>query len=451
MIETQNLPPDFIRLMQNQLPEVELTAFFEALNCPPLTSIRLNPQKPIPLNQTWQPVLWDKNGFYLNERPNFTLDPLWHAGAYYVQEASSMLIGFALRQLEIPEEAILLDLCAAPGGKSTQLLAWLAPTQTLISNEVISNRNQILRQNITRWGASNALVTNQKAKVFGQLGEVFDVVLVDAPCSGEGLFRKDFQARQEWSKTNVQLCAARQKEILEDVLPGLKTGGFLMYSTCTYEPAENDFTVNELIQSGAFSKVDLNVEDVPGLVKTEFGYQCYPHRLNGEGFYFSVLQKTSENEAFRIKYQRPPKQKFESVLPWLKNESNPVLFQNQNYLFAIEPEAWQWFERLNKQLHFRQAGILLGEEKGKDFVPGHSFALSGLVSENISRMELDLNQALVFLKCGIPELQWESESKGWNLMTYQNLGLGWAKMLPQRMNSYFPKDFRILMDIPDLS
>ena len=289
------LPEAFILRINEYLSD-EAAAFIDSLNTAAPTSIRINPEKETEISSD-QLVPWCDTGYYLTERPVFTLDPLFQAGCYYVQEAASMFLGFALKQtIDINETITALDLCAAPGGKSTHLLTSISKNSTLISNEIIPNRNKTLRDNLTKWGFANSIVTQNDASQFAASGFLFDVIVVDAPCSGEGLFRKDPTATNEWSVENVKLCSARQSNILNDIKECLIQNGLLFYSTCTYEPAENDQQIERLLASGEFELIRLN--NIPeGITNTQYGYQFYPHKTKGEGFYLSVLRKTANTNS----------------------------------------------------------------------------------------------------------------------------------------------------------
>lgn len=222
------------------------TPLLEALNQTAPVSVRLHPLKQKAALTFSEKIAWCEHAFYLKERPSFTLDPLFHAGCYYPQEAGSMVLDTVLKQLDLPSEPSILDLCAAPGGKSTLIASFLNNNGLLVSNEVIQARARILTENTTKWGYTNTVVTNNDPKDFERLNEFFDVIVVDAPCSGEGMFRKDLKARDEWSEENVQICSSRQKRIVMDVWDSLKPGGFLIYSTCTFNSAENEDTISWL-------------------------------------------------------------------------------------------------------------------------------------------------------------------------------------------------------------
>ena len=290
------LPLDFTKRMQNILLD-NAADFFASLKQDAPISIRYNSKKitTLPSNER---IPWCKNGFYLDSRPSFTLDPLFHAGTYYVQEAGSMLIEQAMKQIVEPNNAIkVLDLCAAPGGKSTHILDLINDKGLLVSNEVIGSRVSVLQENLLKWGRSNSVVTNLDPKIFGRLEGFFDVILVDAPCSGEGLFRKDPKATKEWSLDNANICAMRQNRIIADVLPSLKEGGFLIYSTCTYNPAENMEQIVHLSEMHGFKSVKIEMDSAWKVAEmnnnNHLGYQCYPHLVKAEGFFLALLQKQS--------------------------------------------------------------------------------------------------------------------------------------------------------------
>lgn len=279
-----------------------------------VTSIRLNPNKPATLNPqfaTLQKVPWNSNGYYLSERPSFTSDPLFHAGAYYVQEASSMFLEDAIRQTcDLTQNLKVLDLCAAPGGKSTLIQSIISDNSLLVSNEIIKTRVNILSENITKWGAANVVVTNNDPKDFQKLPGYFDVIVVDAPCSGSGLFRKDPEAIDEWSLNNVTLCSQRQQRILADILSSLKPGGILIYSTCSYSEAEDEDICDWLLSGtqDPLSGLRLQIKSDWHIIETSspqhnaYGYRFYPDKLKGEGFFIAVFQKNGE---------KPPEKKME--------------------------------------------------------------------------------------------------------------------------------------------
>ena len=258
----------------------------KALETKPPTSVRVNDK--IAYQPSSENVAWCKSGYYLDERPLFTADPLFHAGVYYVQEASSMFLEQAVKQY-FPMADTVLDLCAAPGGKSTLLSQTLAESSLLVSNEIIRSRAYILAENLIKWGNPNVVVTNNEPKDFAILGGFFDAIVIDAPCSGEGMFRKDAGAVEEWSEYNVTLCAARQTEIVSSVWDALKTDGILVYSTCTFNREENEENVQWICNELGAEVLSIDLQGNSDITKSDFGYRFYPHKTKGEGFFISVL------------------------------------------------------------------------------------------------------------------------------------------------------------------
>ena len=281
-------PAQFVNDLRERLGTVLSDKILSALEEEPPVSVRVNPFK-MPVEElrrhfgalAGDPVEWAPGeGFYLNGRPSFTLDPLFHAGAYYVQEASSMYVGVLFDQALAAcggGEVRVLDLCAAPGGKTTQLLSHMDDTSILVANEVVPSRATVLAENVARWGRSNVAVTSSDPSAFSGIRGFFDIAVVDAPCSGEGMFRKDSRAVAEWSPDTVRLCAARQRRILADMWPSLASGGFLIYSTCTFNPLENEDNVTWICE-----------ELGGGLMGMR---HFYPGIDKGEGFFASLIRK----------------------------------------------------------------------------------------------------------------------------------------------------------------
>ncbi len=441
MSEPHKYPEAFLSRMKNILGN-EFDAFVESLNESSPTSVRANPFKHVAgqaINDGEENVPWCEKGSYLKERPSFTFDPLFHAGTYYVQEASSMFIEQAWKQINPTNQPVrVLDMCAAPGGKSTHLLSLMSEESLLVSNEIIPNRNKILQQNIVKWGTANCIVTQNKPEDFTSLENFFDVILIDAPCSGEGLFRKDKDAIDEWSERNVELCAIRQKEILQYAIACLKPGGFLIYSTCTFEEVEND---NQIAECGLLN-AELEIQDF-GQAKTKHGYQFYPHKIKGEGFYIAIMQKAGsefgiQNSEFRIKTGNPST----INLQYLQQPEKFEKHIKNDMLFAIPQIHYSDFLFLEKQFYIRHAGIFMGTLKGKDFLPSHDLALSNHIKPDLPAVELSYDDAITYLRCETPKIK--PEHRGWCLVKYQNHNLGWIKAMEGRFNNYFPKELRIL-------
>lgn len=450
------IPPDFLNSPIPHLPQENVAVFQQSLSIPAPTSIRLNPNKINAHFDKNESVKWCEAGKYLTERPSFTLDASFWAGTYYVQEASSMFVGEAVRQILNEETKNVLDLCAAPGGKSTHLSTLIGEERLLVSNEVIKSRVNILEENLVRWGNANYLITNNDPQDFAKLESFFDVMVIDAPCSGEGMFRKEEIARKEWSLDNVHLCSARQKRILEDVIPALKTDGFLIYSTCTYNLKENEENMQILLAQG-FESIRLKIEEDWGIIevcekyegKDLFAYRFFPHLLKGEGFFLACLQKKegiqkkSKLKSQKSRYEPLPRKQISLVEKWLENPSDFELHTfNKNIVFALPLYFAEEAHILANHLFLKKLGFELGEIKGNDFVPAHDLAMNQIKSLEINTMELTESQALDFLRKN--ELQINiSNQNGWTLATYQGQALGWMKILPNRINNYYPNHLRI--------
>lgn len=445
------LPLAFQATMKDMLAE-EYPAFAASLETEAPVSLHLHPRKQGAQFPATAPVPWYEGGFYLAERPSFTLDPLFHAGAYYVQEASSMLVAAAFRQC-FPEGRPLrvLDLCAAPGGKSTLLTSLLPEGSWLLANEVIRSRYQILRYNLSKWGYNNTFTSNHDVEDFQKLSSFFDLVLVDAPCSGEGLFRKDQAARQEWSPENVNLCAARQGRILKTAANLVAPGGVLLYSTCTYNPQENDVNAAWLAQENGLSYKDLNFPSQWGLEKRQHGYQAYPHRLQGEGFFLAAFQKTDSGES--PKHKTSAFQKLQAVDRKLETIATPWLATQAKYrLFTSIKGSWRGLaehlledaQTLAQYLNRIEVGTIIGEPKGRQLIPSAEWALQLDCRTDLPHLEVDRETALAFLRKATPQLP--GLPKGWVLLRHQGLNLGWVKGLGSRYNNYYPKQWRIRME-----
>ncbi len=422
--------------------------FEEALERDAPVSLRLNPAKPVePLFPLGERVPWTSHGYYLENRPVFTLDPAFHAGAYYVQEASSMIIEHIFKN-HAPEGKTLkvLDLCAAPGGKTTHLASLLSAGDLLVANEVIKSRVNILKENLCKWGFPNVITVNQDPETFADLEGFFDIVLVDAPCSGEGMFRKTPEAIQEWSEENVAVCSGRQKRILSAAAMLVAPGGLLIYSTCTYNARENQENAHWLTRTLDFESIEINVPETWGIVQGNPGLQFFPHLVKGEGFYVSAFRNKSRDERFvsgKPPIPRLPRRQAEQMAQWVQADQFEYFLKNDGVVVAIPQNLLNETGSVLRALQKRSSGLELGHFKGHDFVPSHALALSGITSANIPRIDLSEKEALLYLKkepFAIPP-----GSKGWALITYRNLTLGWAKAMGDRVNNYLPTEWRIRM------
>lgn len=454
------LPDLFVHQMRSMLGP-DYPDFCKALLEDPPVSIRYNKQKKIYYSENFVKVKWNDEGVYLNSRPSFILDPAWHAGAYYVQEASSMFLGEAVRQLinvEIPIKA--LDLCAAPGGKTTLLADCLDAQSLILANETIKSRLGILRENIIRWGRLNIHTVQHDPADFSTLSPApFDLVLVDAPCSGGGLFRKDKKAIQQWSLAQVQHCALRQRRILRQGVNCLKAGGILIYSTCTYNEQENMGNAGWLSQSADLASIPLGIPKDWGIVEKRenkvFGYQFYPHRVRGEGFFIACFKKANpdlDDKPGRKRYastkgrsafQQLSGSKKKILADWIQGMENYKLQENaQGQVFAFPGEHEPFIRQIEEKLPRLGLGLEVGSFKHNTFIPSPALALSIALRQDLPALELDLPNALRFLRREIPAI--DLSPKGWVLARHRGLNLGWLKILHKRANNYYPKNWRIL-------
>lgn len=450
-MSSSTLPAAFIAQMQSILGE-EMDRFTSALQRPTPISVHAHPHKWRSLENIKSVVPWARYGQYLTERPSFTLDPTFHAGAYYVQEASSMLVGMAAEQL-LPNDRPwrVLDLCAAPGGKSTLLSSLLPEGSWLLANEVIKSRYQILRYNLSKWGMLNTFSSHHDVADFAPLVGFFDLVLVDVPCSGEGLFRKDVAARDEWSSDHVTHCALRQRRILQLAADLVAENGILLYSTCTYNSEENERNAAWLVHEKGLTYAPLQIPDGIDLQERTYGYQAYPHRIQGEGFYLAAFrQMTSDailGKATSFKKLTPVSRKQQLLAQDLVvgiNDGVTRLFSTpQNNWRALTSHLVDDAQLLAKHLHRIEVGIPVGTPKHQQFVPAPELALSQLLAPEVSGIEVDKITALNYLRKQTPPLS--STKKGWQLIRHQGLGLGWIKGLGKRYNNYYPANWRIRM------
>lgn len=437
-----NLPSGFEDQL-SFLASDEVINLKSALHESSITSLRVNPVK---WNQkvSLPKVPWAEHGYYLQERPNFTCDPLLHAGAYYVQEASSMVVGYILNALltKLPEQAMVLDLCAAPGGKSTDLAAGLRPGDILLSNEVIQSRAKILKENITKWGAASHWVSSNDPEDFNRLPGLFDLMLIDAPCSGEGLFRKDPESMNEWSPEAVAHCQKRQQRILADAWDCLAEEGFLIYATCTYNQSENEAVLQWLIDNHEVVPIPLDVEPFGFKAFEQHGfplYKAFPHLVKGEGFSFFVIQKKEVTENVEPKPKRKKDQRKRiSVENYIKDPQTEGLVVDEVLYYTSDLPTR---DLLGDRLHLLKSGLRIGEFKKNKLVPDHELALSQLISEHYPSIDLSYEQAIHYLRkeaFSVPE-----GDRGFKLMRYKDVNLGFINHLGNRFNSLYPSGSRI--------
>ncbi len=409
------LPPDFVKYTAALFGPQRWERYARACEESTPVSIRLNPFKPHsgPVFAPQTPVPWCEHGYWLNARPHFTLDPLFHAGVYYVQEAGSLFLDYVVRHC-VHEPVSTLDLCAAPGGKSTLLRAALPAGSFLVSNEPDRRRANILLENMLKQGHPDVLVTHNYARDFARTTLAFDVILTDVPCSGEGLFRRDENATHEWSLQNVRMCQKRQREILTDVWPCLRTGGLLIYSTCTFNTHENEENVRWMCEELGAEIVPVTVPQewhITGSLLSGFDapvYRFIPGITPSEGLFMAVLRKTSDGP---------------------QRATMPTSLRTQAIKFC--------------HLHLLSDGLPTEELKGKEKIPTVAQALSIATPTDIyPRAELPLQQAQRYLHRESFTLP-AGTPRGFVVVTYQHHTLGFMKNLGERANNLYPKNWAI--------
>ena len=448
-----SFPDAFIKQLSSTLPEAEL--LLEILKGDALTSIRYNTRKNLPSDNS-ERIPWCNAGRYLKERPVFTLDPLLHAGAYYVQEASSMFLEQAILQLNLDRRPLkVLDACASPGGKSTHLLSLLHPESLLVANETIKTRQAALMENTVKWGHDNLIVTNNDVSAIGELTHFFDVIVCDAPCSGEGLFRKDKEAVNHWSLENIEMCSARQQRIVHDLWSALKPGGIFIYSTCTYNEKENEDNVLRFLKELDAECVPLNISEFEGVVESKkenaICYRFFPHKIKGEGFAFSVLKK-NDSEITKLRGRNNTR------YPLLDNKTKNVIvdyvtgsepksfFRHESDLFFMPACLEKELAVLSGALRIIHAGTTIGEIKRDDVIPSHELALS--LNININKfqvIDVDKQTALQILK-GQTQFNFDADN-GYCLITYSQIPFAFLKKIGNRFNNLYPKNWYIRMQI----
>lgn len=452
------LPSEFEARTLEWMGEETYRALEAALQTEPPVSIRVNRTK-WSGEVTGEPVLWASAGVYLSQRPTFTFDPLFHAGCYYVQEASSMFVEQVLRTY-ITGPVVMLDLCAAPGGKSTHVRSVLPVGSLLVANEVMRNRSQVLAENLIKWGNVEVVVTNNDPADFTSLTEVFDVVLADVPCSGEGMFRKDPVAVSEWSPENVEICWQRQRRIISDIWPCLKPGGILIYSTCTYNTKEDEENVRWLRDEFGAEALHLDISDgwkitgnlLPG---EDFPvYRFFPHKTEGEGFFLAVLRKPGQSAGGgwaapakpRGRGAKAPelaKGQLSVVRGWLASPDEYEFILNGNHVSAFPKNRLEELSALRLPLRIVQAGADIAEQKGKDWMPAHGLAMSRVLNQDaFAREEISHEQAVAYLRKEAVVLP-GTAPRGIVLLTYKQVPLGFVKNIGNRANNLYPQEWRI--------
>ena len=448
------LPEEFVADMRRTLGDVEAERLFDALDDEPTVAVRCNPLKPA-LCFEGEAVGWCRWGRYLDRRPLFTLDPLMHAGAYYVQEASSQFMAHLLDGVAL-EGCRVLDMCAAPGGKTTIYSTLVGREGLVVANDISRNRALALADNVQRWGMGNVVVTCNEPSHIGEFGEWFDVVAVDAPCSGEGMFRKMEEAREEWSAGAVDACAARQKEILAEAWRALRPGGVLMYSTCTFNTREDEGVVRWLVESYGDELVpmsDIETDELWGIAVSRIGaFQCfhfYPHRARGEGFFVAIARKAqgairrSKPKARRKIFTPIAKSDLGEVQRWVDTPKSKMFAAIGDTIYCFERAIYEDVVALAESLSVIYSGVAMGQLFKRRLRPEHPLALYvGLNVDALPSTELTAEDAVEYLRRGDVEASLFEE--GIKVVRYGGLAIGFVKRIGARCNNMYPKELRIL-------
>lgn len=409
------LPKEFIDYTQQIFGAERWQRFVDAMDDDASVSVRLNPFKAAEIPEEWDatPVPWCRHAYWLRERPSFTLDPLFHAGAYYVQESGSMFLDYVLQQyLDADTPLTVLDLCAAPGGKSTLLRAALPEGSVLFSNEPDRRRANILNENLQKQGHPDIVVTSNYANDYARTKLMFDLILTDVPCSGEGMFRRDEGAIAEWSIANVRKCASLQRDIVSDIWKTLRPGGLLIYSTCTFNVHEDEENVRFICDELGADILSVPTKDewnITGSLLEGYDvpvYRFIPGTTRSEGLFMAVLRKHGEGARTTV------------------------------------PERKQLLKNA-KGLNIMYDGCPRGEQKGKDIIPAHAEALSIMLeSDKYPQVELSMDDALRYLHREAIMLPADTP-RGYVIVTYRHRPFGFMKNLGNRANNLYPKEWAI--------
>ena len=445
------LSADFIAQMRAILPD-EADALLAAItSTEPSVAIRVNPLKaPAHAAPALRRVPWCDAGRYLAEREPFTFDVDFQSGRYYVQDASSMFIHHVLRHL-VKEPVRYLDLCAAPGGKTTTAISALPQGSMVVANEIVNARARVLCENLQKWGAPRCVVTCNAPHHFGRLSHFFDVVAADVPCSGEGMMRKDEQARRQWSPALVKQCADLQRSIIADVWDALRPGGLLIYSTCTYNTLENEQMLAWMVHEYGAEPVAVPVPEQwhihPAIEGNLPCYRFMPHRTEGEGLFMAVLRKPeAPRKEVRLKKAKATKAK---PLPVPKDvrfrlkDADHFDFSVVNDEVVAVPADMAPIMPAFADLNVMHMGVNVGAIKGKNCVPSHALALSSALNPAaFPTCEVDYLAAMAFLRG--EALSLPQAPRGYVLLTYHSQPIGFVNNLGNRANNLYPKAWRVL-------
>ena len=449
------LPVAFTERMRKQLGAEEAENLFAALNSVSPVAVRLNPAK-CGEEGVWsdgEAIGWSRYGRKLKERPSFTLDTAFHAGAYYVQEAASQFIDYIIAGEELRGKRVL-DMCSAPGGKTTIYSTAVGVEGLVVANEYVRSRANILADNVRKWGLGNVLVTNNAPGHLAQFEGWFDVVAVDAPCSGEGMFRKEEVAREDWSEEAVKMCAARQMSIVREAWQSLKEGGLFIYSTCTFNDEEDEGVLRAFIEEmgdvfAPSQRVD--IDEAWGVLRGDVGqfqtFRFFPHKSDSEGLFVAVARKAEPTsrrtpKARKKVMQEVDKASRKELSRWLQEAEKYTFAQVADTIYAYRSEQFRAMQALSEGLTAIYSGVAMGQIfKGK-LKP--DWALSqfvGLEREAVATAELDEARALDYLRKR--DIAVGDMAEGMNLVTHNGRALGFAKKVDARCNNLYPNSLKI--------
>ena len=459
------IPKDFLETSVSIFGR-ESEEFLASLDSEPSLGIHINAEKMqktgVVIPDNAKRVEWTSNGFYLKSRPRFTFDPFLHAGAYYVEEPSSMFVEKALNyiQKDIRIDRAL-DLCAAPGGKSIMIRNSMKGG-LLVSNEPLSKRAAVLTENLAKWGNPDIIVTSDFPEAFDGLTGFFDLIATDVPCSGEGMFRKDETARSEWSKANVENCVQRQRDILRTIWPTLRKGGYIIYSTCTFNRREDEENVLFIANELGAEIINLETDADWHICGDTTGrnlpvYHFFPHKTRGEGFFLALLKKTSDTppaENRKSKKKKPETVSADGFAKWINCKENFDFHKSKDGITALRKAFADDYAAISEKLNVICAGVRVCTEKPAkfsnsarkpkpQFVPAPGLALSSCLNRKaFPDISLNYSDAIKFLRGeSIPPTV--SAPRGWVTVSYRNLPLGFANNVGSRLNNSYPPAWRI--------
>jgi len=458
---TRKLPEGFIGMLESygqaQYTETLVKALCET---EPSLAVRANTRRGAGIIGNEARIPWlTESGIYLDKRPNFALDPAWHQGLYYVQDASSAAITAVVTEIANKyfdnTTLLYLDACAAPGGKSIAAAEALPEGSVLLSNEYDSRRAAILAENIAKYGMANCAVANGDTTRLAALGEIFDIVAVDAPCSGEGMMRKEPEAIAQWSTGLINSCATLQRSILSDCWKALRPGGIMIYSTCTFNRNEDEENLAFIIEQLGGRSIKLSLSTYSGIANGfDSPYHCYrfmPGHVRGEGLFIAAIRKPDgDSAALKIKKQGDAKDStaLNFMHKVLSDGDNYSLRQSKNgNFYAIPTEHAGLFDYLSSKLHLINCGISIGSIKGKDIVPAWQLAFcEALNPDAFPTLDLDYKSALSYLHGDSLSDMPDGLLKGFILCTFENRPLGFIKNIGRRANNLFPDNLRLRLD-----